>query len=65
MSDDYTPITPDVRDSYCGGRWEGFPDITSERAGVKFGAEFDRWLAKHDRQVAYDAVDDFAHQFGL
>lgn len=55
MSDDYTPTTKEVRASYCdsearhenhGGSW------IAEEQHAKYHAEFDRWLAAHDRGIA-------------
>lgn len=49
------PTTDDVRNDYCEARWEGFPHVSAEHYGEKFGAEFDRWLEAHDREVAEKA----------
>jgi hypothetical protein len=65
MTDDYTPTTAEVRAVYASGSFmltgPGYYEVDDERGA----AEFDRWLAEHDRQVAHDAVDDFAHHLGL
>lgn len=45
---EYTPDTEDVRD-YYGRDIDGWPE-------AKRGAEFDRWLAAHDREVAAKAL---------
>jgi hypothetical protein len=64
MSDDYTrvstPSTEDVREYFAFGDFHGWSERVPERYEL-----FDRWLAEHDRQVAHDAVDDFAHHLGL
>lgn len=57
-ADEYTPMTEDVRNDYCEARWEGFPHVSAEHYGEKFGAGFDRWLTEHDREVAEKAWDE-------
>ena len=52
MSEEYTPTVDEVRGHYAGGLndndvWEH----SRERE-----KEFDRWLARHDREIARDAV---------
>lgn len=60
MSDEYTPTTEDVRDAYTHGAAllppyysDGFQAALAGRR-----AEFDRWLAAHDREVAARAWDE-------
>lgn len=55
---EYTPITEEVRDSYDYQFTLGMNDISRI-------AEFDRWLAEHDREVKADAWDEgFAEGLG-
>jgi hypothetical protein len=69
MSDKYTPTTEDVFDAYDRSYDQvEFPsdkEYQEHLAGGGARGEFYRWLAEHDRQVAHDAVDDFAHHLGL
>ena len=60
MSEEYMPTTEDIRHYVSWYRDENAEHYSKERE-----AWFDRWLAAHDRRVADNAVDDFAHQFGL
>ena len=57
MSDnEYTPTTAAIRESHAF-------TTQSKIAGATFGqglAEFDRWLAAHDREVAAKALTDAA-----
>lgn len=57
MSDDeYTPTTENVRNTYAY-IGQGFaPSTRKNRALAE--AEFDRWLAEHDRQIAENAWDE-------
>ena len=48
--DDYTPTTLEVRESYTYFR--------GTIPTVEHAAEFDRWLAEHDREVAEKAWDE-------
>lgn len=54
---DYTPETGDVRDFYTFGMagWDHTLHYDPEAY-----AEFDRWLAQHDREVAAQALRDAA-----
>jgi hypothetical protein len=69
MSDKITPTTEDVFDAYDRSYDQvEFPsdkDYQEHLAGGGARGEFYRWLAEHDRQVAHDAVNDFAHHLGL
>lgn len=47
MADEYTPTTEDVREWYAD---------SVDRLGGE--AEFDRWLAAHDRETAARAWDE-------
>lgn len=56
MSDDYTPTTEEVCEHYSD-LWNYRQDEPSEDDYVLSRvAEFRRWLAEHDRQVAAEAV---------
>lgn len=54
-NDEYTPTTAMVEDAYVqayGNRAPGVHEMSI--------AEFDRWLAAHDREVAAKALREFA-----
>lgn len=54
MSTEYTPTTGEVRAFYVAG-------IPPHRASVPEGnAEFDRWLAAHDRAMKVEVWDEGA-----
>lgn len=55
MAEKYTPETSEVRKSYVKSRY----DIWERKGEKAFKAEFDRWLAKHDDEVAVKAVEDY------
>ena len=59
MADEYTPTTGYVRDAYCHVH-QGVMGERGDAAHEKFHAEFDRWLAAHDREVAAKALRDAA-----
>jgi hypothetical protein len=65
MSDEYTPTTGEVRAVYASACFVKTAFNRYDSNAERGLAEFDRWLAEHDRQVAHDAVDDFPHHFGL
>lgn len=50
--DEYTPTTEEVRNAYSG-YWHARLVV-----GKNARAEFDRWLAEHDRVVAANAWDE-------
>jgi hypothetical protein len=50
MSDIYTPTTEEVRDQFSRAYWS--QDIEA------WAAEFDRWLAAHDKEVLEKAAAD-------
>jgi hypothetical protein len=54
MSDEYTPTTDEVQSYYNIGRNEFESEWET--------AEFDRWLAVHDREVAARALEDAANE---
>jgi len=57
----FTPRTIDVRCAYAvAGQTQNLYDYAAAiRAGSsRFGAEFDRWLAAHDQEVAARAWDE-------
>lgn len=61
MSEQYTPTTEEVRDRYADaragiGEWTRFDDSVA-RAVEEAYAEFDRWLAERDAEVAAKAWD--------
>lgn len=53
---DYTPTTDEVREAWADSRWDPF----GERKWSDHAAEFDRFLAAHDREVAARAWDEGA-----
>lgn len=55
---DYTPTTDNVRFGFVTAPMAHEPREYAE-------AEFDRWLAKHDREVAARALEDAAGAFDL
>ena len=55
-----TPTTREVRDRFI----DGFPIDTWVVARDDVGRDFDRWLAAHDREVAAQALRDFAAAAG-
>lgn len=58
---DYTPTTEQVRDEYVYGQ---LGRATSSRVTEEsLGGEFDRWLAKHDAEVAARALEAAADEF--
>lgn len=59
---DYTPTTEQVREEYIDGRYDpGFSDRLYEEGG----AEFDRWLEAHDREVEERVLTIVAEGFRL
>lgn len=58
MSDDYTPITEDVQETYVEGRNAMF-DYDDDLKDEGWIGEFVRWLTEHDREVAQNAVNRF------
>lgn len=56
MSSEYTPDTEEVREDFTCAVFEGIPSRRAmEDANFEWdrrAAQFDRWLAEHDRQVA-------------
>lgn len=54
MRVEYTPSTDEVRDLFAGARG----GYTNAPRYERRGAGFDRWLTKHDRQVAERAWDE-------
>lgn len=55
MAEDYTPTTETVREVYAVWRYD--EGVLGERDAA---AEFDAWLAAHDRQVAERVLRDAA-----
>jgi len=58
-AEEYTPTTDSIREGYAF-------TVQSKIAGATFGqglAEFDRWLAAHDAEVARKALTDAAETF--
>lgn len=57
MDDEYTPTTGDVRDAYLRARYylDNAPEGAEGYRAVPLG--FDRWLAKHDAEVAATIAD--------
>lgn len=53
MADEYTPTTSGVREV-----WIEIQDTTHGEGDEFHGAEFDRWLAQHDAEVAAKAQLD-------
>lgn len=53
--DDYTPTDEQVRAAYVRGMRDTFVAAAADHE-----AEFDRWLAQHDREVAAKALRVFA-----
>ena len=47
---EYTPVTEEVRDRYAYDAEEHTPYLSIEKAH----AQFDRWLATHDKQTRAD-----------
>ena len=60
MSDDYTPTTVNVRAVYASGVFFQTGLTSYDVDAVRGAAEFDEWLAEHDRQVAETAWDEAA-----
>ncbi|GAA3730313.1 hypothetical protein GCM10022239_03630 [Leifsonia bigeumensis] len=56
VTTEYTPTTAQVRDGYAMNEFGEVSD--------RYAAEFDRWLAAHDREVAEKAWDE-GYQRGL
>ena len=56
---DYTPTTGHVQDAYCHVQ-QGVMGERGDAAHEKFHAEFDRWLAAHDAEVAAKALEEAA-----
>lgn len=59
---EYTPTTEQVRKAYKSGAWlRADVQESAWKPGVyasRYYAEFDRWLAAHDRQVRAEAWDE-------
>jgi len=55
---DHTPTTSDVRDLYTTAGWDHTLHYDQEAY-----AEFDRWLARHDAEVAAQALREAAIDF--
>ena len=65
MTSDYTPTTDEVREAWLTAEYEERDWSTSDD---DLRAEFDRWLAEHDRKVAerawyegWDASERFGY----
>lgn len=62
MGSEYTPDTEEVREDFTCAVFEGIPSRGAiEDANFEWNrraAQFDRWLAEHDRQVAEVAWDE-------
>lgn len=56
---EFTPTTAEVRERFI----DGFPMDTWVVARAELGADFDRWLAAHDAEVARKALTDAAETF--
>lgn len=64
MSDEYTPTIAQVKEGYSLRGWVDEPEAQEEKgwqAQYRRGAEFDRWLAEHDRQVKAEALREAAN----
>lgn len=59
MSEQYTPTTEKVADAWAS-RYDGEHASASGEERRGYEAEFARWLAEHDRQVAERAWDEGA-----
>ena len=55
---DYTPTTGEVRDAYVRRRADEKRFFYDSRTRPRARAEFERWLATHDREVAEKAWDE-------
>lgn len=55
MADDYTPTTEQVRGGFASSPMAHEPRETAE-------AEFDRWLTRHDQEVAATALTEAADE---
>lgn len=59
MTDEYTPTTEEVRSSFASNQFVQRGEFEFELlAEDEAGAEFDRWLAAHDAEVAAKAWDE-------
>jgi len=56
---EYTPETDQIRDAWRHDR-ERYTGVNRPNT---YGAEFDRWLAAHDREVAAKALRDAAERY--
>lgn len=57
MSEQYTPTTEELRILYVSSEIECPGGATHDADDARANAEFDRYLAEHDRQVAERAWD--------
>ena len=55
MTTEHTPTTQDVRDCYV--------IVAPATIGSDTVAEFDRWLAEHDRETRAEALEEAAASF--
>lgn len=64
MADGYTPTTERVRDlftwAYAWRTKDDADDTDLSKVRASNRAEFDRWLAEHDREVRAKAIEDAA-----
>ncbi len=61
---EYTPTTVEVRHAYGDARCADADD-PAHANGCPQDAEFDRWLAEHDRQVKAEALREAADSYVL